>query len=133
VPVVLRIDPLFPRADGVDGSKVAAAYRDAGLPPPQTFDDLEQLVSFAKATGVAHIVYSPVKIVQPRIRPMSPIMRNMRLVYERATAPERLTFRGGSWRLPPAAQSRLTSPLLDLCRRHGVPAKCCKQNLVETM
>jgi hypothetical protein len=56
----------------------------------------------------------------------------MRSVYEAVARPDRLVFRGGSWRLPPAAQSAVTAPLLDLCRRYGVTAKCCRQNLIET-
>ena len=106
------------------------------LPTPQTLDDLERLVAFAKEVGVQHVVYSTAKIVQPRTRPLSPTMQHMRALYEsiarQSQPPERLTFRGGSWRLPPAAQSTITAPLLDLCRRHGVIAKCCWQNLIET-
>jgi hypothetical protein len=90
------------------------------------------LVAFASEVGVGHVVYSPAKIVQPRTRPLSPVMQTMRSVYERVAALEPLIFRGGSWRLPPAAQSAVTAPLLDLCQRHGVAAKCCKQNLIET-
>jgi DNA repair photolyase len=132
VPVVLRIDPLFPRLPIVEKSKAAATYQDFGLPQPQTLDDLEQLVAFGKKVGVHHIVYSPAKIVQPRMRPLSSTMQRMRSLYESVAAPERLVFRGGSWRLPPAAQSAMTGPLLDICRRYGVATKCCKQNLIET-
>ena len=129
VNMALRIDPLFPRQ--------SVNYQQVGLPQPQTLDDLEQLVVFGKEVGVRHIVYSLAKIVQPRNRPLSPTMRQMRTLYEliarESATPERLTFRGGSWRLPPAAQSVVTSPLLDLCRRYGVTAKCCWQNLIETL
>jgi DNA repair photolyase len=132
VPVVLRIDPLFPRLPLSGTPTAAATYQDFGLSEPQTLDDLEQLVAFGRQVGVHHVVYSPAKIVQPRTRPLSAVMQGMRSLYESLAAPERLTFRGGSWRLPPAAQSAITNPLLDLCRRHNLPAKCCKQNLIET-
>jgi DNA repair photolyase len=132
VPVVLRIDPLFPRLPPADESKAAATYQNVGLPQPQTLGDLEQLVAFGREVGVHHVVYSPAKIVQPRMRPLSTIMQRMRSLYESLAAPERLIFRGGSWRLPPAVQSAVTAPLLDFCRRYGVPAKCCKRNLIET-
>ncbi|MCL2700652.1 MAG: hypothetical protein FWE88_03035 [Phycisphaerae bacterium] len=165
VDVVLRIDPLFPRAEKRDAG-VSPACREgfqpspsadekdfssfngqahgthnAGETPasrewPQTLDDLERLVAFAKEVGVRHVVYSTAKIVQPRNRPLSPTMRHMRTLYEsiahESQPPERLTFRGGSWRLPPTAQSAITAPLLDICRRHNVTAKCCWQNLLET-
>jgi DNA repair photolyase len=129
VPVVLRIDPLFPRLPGPGSS---ATYHDFRLLQPQTLDDLERLVAFGRDMGVHHVVYSPAKIVQPRMRPLSPVMRGMRSLYESLAAPERLVFRGGSWRLPGAVQSAVTDPLVDLCRRHGIEAKCCKQNLIET-
>jgi DNA repair photolyase len=132
VPVVLRIDPLFPRLPVSTNTTVAATYQNFGLPQPQTLDDLEQLVAFGKEMGIHHIVYSPAKIVQPRMRPLSSTMQKMRSLYESVAAPAQLVFRGGSWRLPPAAQSAVTGPLLDFCLRYGVPAKCCKQNLIET-
>lgn len=132
VPVVLRIDPLFPLMEFADQAKATAQYQDFGLPQPQTLEDLEKLVAFGKEMGVHTIVYSPAKIVQPRTRPLSSTMQRMRSLYESVAAPERLVFRGGSWRLPPAVQSEITGPLLDLCRRYGVPAKCCRQNLIET-
>jgi len=131
VPVVLRIDPLFPRLASTDG-KATATYQDWGLPQPQNIEDLEQLVAFGAENGIHHIVYSPAKIVQPRMRPLSSTMQKMRSLYESVATPERLVFRGGSWRLPPSVQSTVTGPLLDICRRNGVPAKCCKQNLIET-
>ena len=108
------------------------SYQDFGLTQPQTLDDLEQLVALAKEMSVRHVVYSPAKIVQPRMRPLSPVMQRMRAVYEHVASPVRLTFRGGSWRLPPSAQAAVTGPLLDACHRHGVQAKCCKHNLIET-
>lgn len=130
IPVALRIDPLFPRAPF--RNKSDRTYRDFDLPEPQALGDLERLVTFAQETGACRVVYSPAKIVQPRLRPMSRMMRSMRPLYEYIAAPERLIFRGGSWRLPPQQQSAVTGPLLDLCRKHGVPAKHCMQNLIET-
>jgi len=130
IPLALRIDPLFPRAPLRNNS--TRTYRDFDLPEPQTLSDLERLVAFAEETGACRVVYSPTKIVQPRLRPMSRMMRSMRPLYEYIAAPERLIFRGGSWRLPPQQQSAVTGPLLDLCRKHGVPAKHCMQNLIET-
>ena len=130
IPVALRIDPLFPRAPF--RNKSDRTYRDFDLPEPQTLGDLGRLVTFAKETGACRVVYSPAKIVRPRMRPMSRMMRSMRSLYEYVAAPERLIFRGSSWRLPPQRQSAVTGPLLDLCRKHGVPAKCCMQNLTET-
>jgi DNA repair photolyase len=131
VSVTLRIDPLFPRLPHM-ANKKAVTYQDLGLPPPQTLDDLERLVAFGREVGVHHVVYSPARIVQPRGRSLSSVMRQMRSLYESAASPERLTFRGGSWRLPSAIQSATTDPLLELCRRYDLPAKCCKQNLIET-
>lgn len=130
IAVALRIDPLFPREPFA--GKSARSYKDFGLPEPQTLDDLERLVGFAREAGVQRVVYSPAKIVQPRRRPLSRTMLAMRSVYECISLPQRLIFRGGSWRLPPDVQSAVTGPLLDLCRAHGVPAKCCMRNLIET-
>jgi len=127
VPLVLRIDPLFPRDPIGSGG-----YGSHGLTEPQTLEDLEQLVLLARRLNVQHVVYSPAKIVQPRARPLSPVMKAMRSVYQHVVAPERLVFRGGSWRLPRDFQTAVTAPLLNLCQRYGVLAKCCRQNLIET-
>jgi DNA repair photolyase len=129
VPLAIRIDPLFPRSGGASSK---CDYKGLGLVEPQTLEDIEQIILLAKRLNASHVVYSPAKIVQPRMRPLSPVMRAMRSVYDAVSAPQRPTFRGGSWRLPPTLQAELTRPLLDICRRHGVKAKCCKQNLVET-
>jgi len=128
-PIVIRIDPLFPREPLGPHPK---SYSDYGLVEPQTLDDLEQLVLLARRLGVQHVVYSPAKIVQPRLRPLSPVMQSLRTLYHDLSAPRRPVFRGGSWRLPPDLQSDVTDPLKDLCRQHGIPAKCCMQNLIET-
>jgi len=130
IPVALRIDPLFPRAPFQNKSD--RTYRDFDLPEPQTLGDLERLVAFAQETGAYRVVYSPAKIVQPRTRPMSRIMRSLRSLYEYVAAPQPLVFRGSSWRLPPQHQSAITAVLVDLCRKHGIPAKHCMQSLAET-
>ena len=129
IPVVLRIDPLFPR-NPIAGKPV----EDFGFPDAQPLVDLDQLLTFAAEVGVMHIVYSAAKIVRPRSGALSPLMRNLKQVYQHLAAPpHRLTFRGGSWRLPPAICDRLVvEPFLELCREHGLTARCCKNNLVTT-
>ena len=80
-----------------------------------------------------HVVYSPAKIVLPRPRALSPLMRNLKRVYEHLAAPNRLLFRGGSWRLPLAvADQHVARPFLGLCRSYGLSAQSCKQNLITT-
>jgi DNA repair photolyase len=131
IPLVLRIDPLFPRSPLP--TKPPTTVADFGLPEAQTLDDLEQLVTLAKELQVRHVVYSPVKIVQPRGRKLSPTMQALRKLYEACARPERPVFRGGSWRLPDAvARTHVVQPFLEICRRHGVAAKYCKHNLIET-
>ncbi|MEI8198111.1 MAG: hypothetical protein WCI73_19625 [Phycisphaerae bacterium] len=131
VPLVLRIDPILPRSPLTENPSQSLA--DIGLPEAQSLDDLEKLVLLAKELGVRHVVYSPMKIVKPRGRSLSPIMQALRHAYEIMAAPERLDWHGGSWRLPrPVAEARITRPFLDLCRKHGVPAKFCMSSLVET-
>ena len=105
-----------------------------GLVEAQTLEELEKLVRFAREVGALHVVYSPAKITVPRGRPQSPTMIAMRRAYERLAAPEELDFHGGAWRLPAAVSGRwVRDPFLEICRRLGVPAKCCKQNLLETL
>jgi len=131
IPVVLRIDPLFPRSPRADGP--TQTYADFGLAEPQTAGDIENLVGFAKEMGVRHVVYSPAKIVQPRGKELSPAMQAMRQVYEYVAAPDRPIFRGGAWRPPSAiAEAKVTQPFLKTCGRLGVAAKYCKSNLIET-
>jgi len=129
IPVVLRIDPLFPRSP-IDGKSLD----DFQFPEAQPLEDLDRLLAFAAEVGVMHVVYSPAKIVLPRPRALSPLMRNLKRVYEQLAAPpNKLVFRGGSWRLPPeVANLHVVQPFLDLCRRHGLAAQFCKQNLITT-
>lgn len=131
IPVVLRIDPLFPRAPL--GASPARSYANFGLVEPQTAEDIINLVGFAKEVGARHVVYSPAKIVQPRGKKLSPVMQAMRGVYDCVTAPDKPVFHGGSWRLPDAvARAHVTQPFLETCGRLGVAAKYCKHNLIET-
>ena len=62
VPVALRIDPLFPRDPLPNGKTI----RDFELFDLQSHDDLEHLVSFCKRQEIRKIVYSPLKITNPR-------------------------------------------------------------------
>ena len=130
IPVVLRIDPLFPRSPlPLDGKR---SISDFGLTEVQTLSDLEQLVDFALEVGVRHVVYSPVKIVQPRGRPLSATMTALRDVYKALSAPGRPVWRGGSWRLPKeVADEHVVGPFLGICQRAGVAAKFCMRDLVE--
>ena len=131
IPLVLRIDPLFSRSPLP--TLPPASLADFDLPEAQTLDDLEHLVALAKELQVRHVVYSPVKIVQPRGRKLSSTMQALRKVYEACAAPNKPVFRGGSWRLPDeVAQTHIVQPFLDICRRYGVPTKYCKHNLIET-
>jgi hypothetical protein len=127
--MVLRIDPLFPRSPVV-GDKTLA---DFGLPEAQTLDDLHNLVAFAKQIGVRHIVYSPMKLIQPRRRQMTQAMIQMKEVYRAMSHPEKLVWRGGSFRLPKdIADHDVVRPFLRICEEIGVKAKFCMTNLIET-
>ena len=113
----------------LDGKRSMA---DFGLTETQTISDLEQLVAFAREVGVRHIVYSPVKIVQPRGRPLSETMSALLDLYEALSAPGRPVRRGGSWRLPKmVADECVVGPFLDICQRAGIAAKFCMTDLVE--
>ena len=131
IPVVLRIDPLFPHSP-ITGHPVKN-IADFGLPEAHTIDDLENLISFASEANVLHLVYSTAKIVQPRGRKLSEIMIKLRSVYQACAAPEKLIWHGGSWRLPfSIAEQRIVQPFLEICRSYGVKVNYCKQNLIET-
>ncbi len=131
VPLVLRVDPLFPQVSSTNGS--APCFEEFGLVEPQTLDDLEHLVTLAKELNVRHVVYSAAKITQPRGRKLSETMRAVREFYRACSAPEKLDFHGGSWRLPhDVAARRIVRPFLEICNRRQVTAKYCKQNLTET-
>jgi DNA repair photolyase len=131
VPVVLRIDPLFPRSPlpGV-GPQTLAAH---GLTEAQTIEDLAHLVAFAREVGALHVVYSPAKIVRTNHPGLVAPLRRLREVYAQLAAPEKLVCRGGSWRLPPSVSERhIVAPFLELCRSVSVTAKFCMCNLLET-
>jgi DNA repair photolyase len=129
IPVVLRIDPLFPRSPVVGDETLA----DFDLLEAQTLDDLHNLVAFAKQVGVRHIVYSPLKLVQPRRRQMTQAMIQMKEVYRAMSYPEKPVWRGGSFRLSKnIADHNIVLPFLHICEEIGVKAKFCMTNLIET-
>jgi len=129
LPVLLRIDPLFPR-DPLGGGNTMA---DFGLPDVQPMSDLEVLVAFGQEVGIKGIVYSVAKITRPWQGNLSPVMGQMKLVYQYLSDGQPLVFRGGSWRLPKdAAKERVVEPFLELCNRYSMPAKACKANLIGT-
>ena len=129
IPVVIRIDPLLPRSP-LPGGKALA---DFGLPEAQPLDDLERLTAFAAEIGAMHVVYSVTKITRPRAKQLPKAMQALKRAYEHLSAPDKLIFRGGSWRLPQAiSQEHVVEPFIALCRRHDLPAKFCMQNLIET-
>ena len=129
ISIVLRIDPLLPRSPLPNGKTLA----DFDLPEAQPLDDLERLVAFAAEIGVRRIVYSVAKITQPRFKQLSPPMQNLKRAYEHLANPQRLAFRGGSWRLPhDIAQQHVVEPFTTICHRYNMPATFCKQNLVST-
>jgi len=130
LPVVLRIDPLLPRSPLPPES--THKMEDFGLVEAQTMEDLENLVAFSKEVGVRHVVYSPARIVLPRRRPMAPAMHSLLKVYQLLSAPEKLLWGRGCWRLPhDLAVRRITEPFLSICQRVEVTAKFCMKNLVE--
>ena len=131
IPVVLRIDPLLPRSPLREEPPTTLA--DFGLEEAQTLEDLENLVTFAKAMSARHVVYSPAKIVKPRGAGLSETMQALRAAYQAVAGPEKLVWRGRSWRLPQnVAEAHVVRSFLEICKRRGVRAKYCKQNLIET-
>ena len=129
IPVVLRIDPLLPR-NPLGGGKFLADFQ---LPDAQSLSALEELVRFAAEHEILHIVYSVAKIVAPRYKPIPEAMQQLKSVYEYFAKPDKLVFRGGSWRLPQTiAQKHIVKPFLEICDSYGMKAYFCKQNLLST-
>ena len=129
VSVALRIDPLFPR-DPLPNGK---AMRDFGLFDLQSYEDLKHLMSFCKQQKIRKIVYSPLKITNPRAGELSLLMQKFKRIYKHLAQNQPLNFRGGSWRLPHhVAQAAIFMPLLQLCQEAGIIAKGCKENLIAT-
>ena len=129
IPVVLRIDPLFPRNPLSNGKMLD----DFDLPDVQPMESLERLVQFARDIGVLHVVYSVAKITRPRFGEIAPVMKKIKRVYEHLASDQPLVFRGGSWRLPDeVAREYVVSPFFGICERNGIEAKVCKENLIST-
>jgi len=129
IPVVLRIDPLLPR-NPLPGGKCLADFK---LPDAQNLTALEKLIGFAAENRIIHIVYSVAKIVAPRYKPIPQAMQQLKQVYEYVAKPDKLIFRGGSWRLPKTiAQKHIVKPFLKICDSYNMKACFCKQNLLST-
>ena len=129
IPVVVRVDPLFPR-DPLPGGKIMSEF---DLPDIQPVADLERLVRFARDVGAAHLVYSIAKITRPRFGGLPPVMEKMKRVYEYLSQGQSLVCRGGSWRLPVnVAGPLVVEPFVNLCHSYSIEAKMCKANLIST-
>ena len=129
IPLVLRIDPLFPRSPFPNGQNLD----NFGIPEAQTLKDPKHLVELAAKVNVCHVIYSPVKIVKPRCGKLSDPMQALRQVFQILAANEKLDFHGGSWRLPASvAKEYIADPFLAICRKRNVAAKYCKHSLIET-
>jgi DNA repair photolyase len=129
IPVVLRIDPLFPRDPLTAGKRMG----DFDLPELQKIEDLAKLLEFCRDVGVQHVVYSVAKITRPRRGDISQVTRNLRRVYGYIASEQALVFRGGSWRLPnQIARDIIVKPFLHACEKQGVIAQACKENLIST-
>ncbi len=129
IPVVVRIDPLFPRNPLPEGMQMG----DFDLPDVQPTDDLDHLVQFCRETNAEHIVFSVAKITRRRRGGLSPVMERMKRVYDHLAAEDPLAFRGGSWRLPNfVAKELVVEPFLEICRKHAIRARACKDNLIST-
>ena len=130
IPVVLRIDPLFPRSPlPVASAKGLAHFR---LVEAQTLEDLEHLVQLAHSVAASHVVYSPLKIAFPRGLGLNPTMQALLDVYRALAEPKNPVWRGMSWRLPPhIVAQHVVAPFLQVCQRIGVTAKFCMQDLIE--
>jgi DNA repair photolyase len=126
---VLRIDPLLPR-NPLPQNKTLEEFQ---LSDAQSLDRLEKLVRFAKDNNMQHIVYSVAKIIAPRYKSITSAMQRLKEAYQHIAQPDKLVFRGGSWRLPDnAARKYIVKPFLEICKRHNVKACFCKQNLLQT-
>jgi hypothetical protein len=129
VPVALRIDPLFPRNPLPNGKMMS----DFELFDIQSHEDLKNLVSFCEQNRIEKIVYSPLKITNPRVGKLPVLMQQLRRIYGHLSGNRAIEFRGGSWRLPhDVAQVSLFDPLLRLCQAASITAKGCKENLLAT-
>lgn len=129
IPVVLRIDPLLPR-DPLPDRKFLAHFQ---LPDAQSRTSLEKLIKFAAENKVLHITYSVAKIISARYKPAPKELQHLKQVYEHLAKPEKLVFRGGSWRLPnEIAQKQIVMPFLEICSGYNMKAYFCKQNLLLT-
>jgi DNA repair photolyase len=106
IPVVIRIDPLFPRSALPSGVSLGRF----GLPEAQTLADLEHLVAFAAEVQAQHVVYSAVKVCKPLGRTLSGPMLAVKNAYTAMAAPNKVDFHGGSWRLPWSAAGRYPVP-----------------------
>jgi hypothetical protein len=130
IPVTLRIDPLFVRSPLPVFPEMNLS--DFGLIEAQSIDDLQNLVEFGKKVGVESIVYSPLKIVQPRGKQLNSVMQAMLQVYRQICYPGKPDWNGGSWRLPrKIAHELLVDPFLEICRQAGVKTRFCMQDLIQ--
>ena len=124
---------VFNRSNGKLIDSRFSQISDFQLTDAQSLAALERLVKFAAENGVLHIVYSVAKIVAPRYKPMPKAIQLLKGVYEHVARPDKLVFRGGSWRLPHSiAQKHIVKPFLKICDSYDMKACFCKQNLLST-
>lgn len=132
IPLVLRVDPLFPRSPLPEPAGRSLA--DFGLTEAQRPEDLQALVELAARLDLRRIVFSVLKIVPARSGSLAGSMQAMRAVYAACAAPARVPFRSGSWRFPAdLAEAHIVQPFVRLCEAARVQVRHCMGNLLQTI
>jgi len=123
IDVDLRIDPLFPSSRIHKEIRLHAALPTYSIPEAQSYEDVINLVGFAKRFNAKTVIVNTLKI------PVS--NRSQRCkewfspIYQDAVKTNKKIVKGWSWRLPDNYQKALISTVEDICATEGIGFKHC--------
>ncbi len=128
IEVELRIDPLFPSSRISEATRLHKPLSHYSIPEAQSHEDIVNLVTFAKDSGVKTVIAKPLKV------PISNKAKRCKdwfgIIYSDASPNNRRKTIGGSWRLPENYQKALVSTVSDICTKQGIQFKHCMHDVL---
>lgn len=135
IPVVLRLDPLFPRDPLPRAFFSRSALADYGVTPVHTEQDIAYLLDHARTAGVRKVVISPAKLVLNKRdgshREPPPFWQEWLRLYRACRGSYAKGFCLHLAR--EYAQDHLLRPVAELGRELGLTVVHCKHNLLNTL
>lgn len=134
IPVMLRIDPLYPRDPLPTHYFGGQSLQDYGILPAQHEDELRKLVRFASTCGCRSVIYSVLKMPRNLSPRNQRVLAGLKALYEEAAAKSKNCRSHNYLRMPEDYQHGVMfQSILDEAAQCGMKAEHCKCNLIQAV